>query len=286
MTRMLLRTIIPVLLCVLGLTQAQADPERKIRVELELGASYGDALGSEASAFAKQLGEAAIVDALGEKIKYFVFVPSSQSASHTLTFRIDNPTPALARLDMNVSLNDYYVFLTFRKNNTAKEITDHWLFRDAASSLNGVDTPETIAEKISTDIREQFHKNIINEMLSTVSFTEKAHFIFQDTKGWIIDHSRRSMCMPPDSEVIVESIVPLQSNVEHIEDYTAEVKRRTSGDEVSTFTKAKDDVAELMADPQNVSVVAVYVKSYEAECENILVESSPEMVSFTEGGGQ
>ena len=47
MTRILLRSIIPVLLCVLGLTQAQADPERQIRVELELGDSYTVALGDE-----------------------------------------------------------------------------------------------------------------------------------------------------------------------------------------------------------------------------------------------
>ena len=41
-----------------------------------------------------------------------------------------------------------------------------------------------------------------------------------------------------------------------------------------------------MAAPENARVVAVYVINYEAECETALVESSPEMVSFEEGGGQ
>jgi hypothetical protein len=273
--------MIPVLLCVLGLTQAQADPEKRIRVELELGKTYAVALGQDASAKAKQLAEAALVDALGEKVKYFSFVPSSQSGTHTLTFRIDHPTPDLSHT--GISLFDYYVFLDFKKNNSNVQHTLHWLFRDAASSLNGVDTPETIAENLSKDIRSRHDNSIIKEMLSKVSFTEKARFKFEGAKGWIIDHSRHSLCMAPDSEIVVESIVPPEGFEEK---YGAEVKRRQSGDDVSTFTKATDDVDELMAAPENARVVAVYVINYEAECENTLVESSPEMVSFGEGGVQ
>lgn len=282
MNRKLLRSIVPVLLCVLGCTKAQADPERQIRVELELGRSYGAALGREASAGAKQIAEAALVKVLGDNVKYFSFVPSSEHASHTLTFLIDHPTPD--QRSTGVSLFDYYVFLEFKKNNS--NVSSHkirWLFRDAASNLNGVDSPETIAEDLSRAIKNQYNHTIIREMLSNVSFTEKARFKFQGAKGWIIEHSRHSLCMAPDSEVIVESIVP-QEGFE--ESYSAEVKRRQSGDDVSTFTKATENVDALMTDPENARVVAVYVRSYEAECETILVESSPEMVTFGEGGGQ
>jgi hypothetical protein len=281
MTRILLRLIIPVLLCVLGLTQAQADPEKRIRVELELGDAYAVALGAEASARAKQLAEAALVETLGAKVKYFSFVPSSESGTHTLTFRIDHPTPDLN--SSGISLFDYYVFLEFKKDNSDIQHTLHWLFRDAASNLNGVDTPETIAENLRNDIRSQHAHSIIRDMLSKVSFTEKAHFKSQGAKGWIIDHSRQSMCMAPDSEVIVASIVPSEGFEEK---YGAEVKRRQSGDDISTFTKATDDVDELMDAPENAKVVAVYVINYQAECENPLMESSPEMVSFDEGGTQ
>ena len=269
------------LLYVLGLTQAQANPERQIRVELELGDSYAVALGEEFSAKAKQLTEAALVEALEEKVKYFSFVPSSEPALHTLTFRIDHPTPDLRR--SGISLFDYYVFLDFKKNNSNIQHTLRWLFRDAASNLNGVDTPETIAENLSNDIRSQHDHSIIKDMLSKVSFTEKAHFKFQGAKGWIIEHSRQSLCMAPDSKVVIESIVPPEGFEEK---YGAEVKRRQSGDDISTFTKATDDVAELMASPENARVVAVYVITYEAECENTLMESSPEMVSFGKGDGQ
>ncbi len=263
------------------MTQAQADPEKQVRVELALGESYTIALGNEASATAKVLVEASLVKALGDRIKYFSFVPSSQSAQHTLTFRIDHPTPGLIRSGDVASVLDYYVFLEFHKNNTSAMDSLHWLFRDSASNLNGVDTPETIAEKLSEDIRERYHNNIIKDMLSQVSFTEKAHFKPEGVKGWIIDHSRQSLCMAPDSEVIVESIVP-QEGFE--EKFAAEVKRRQSGDEVSTFTKATEDVDELMSAPQNARVIAVYVVNYEVECEPSLVETPPEMVSFTEGG--
>ena len=56
------------LLCVLGLTEAQGNPERQIRVELELGDSYAVALGDESSAMAKQLAETALIEALAEKV--------------------------------------------------------------------------------------------------------------------------------------------------------------------------------------------------------------------------
>ncbi len=265
----------------LGLTQVQANPERQIRIELELGDSYAVALGAESSAKAKQLAEAALVEALEEKVKYFSFVPSAEPASHTLTFRIDHPTPDLSR--SGISLFDYYVFLEFKKNNSNVRHTLRWLFRDAASNLNGVDTPETIAKNLSDDIRRQHDHSIIKDMLSKVSFTEKAHFKHEGAKGWIIEHSRQSLCMAPDSVVVVESTVPPEGFEER---YGAEVKRRQSGDDVSTFTRATDDVGELMESPENAQVVAVYVINYEAECETALVESSPEMVSFDEGGGQ
>lgn len=269
------------LLCVLGLTEAQGNPERQIRVELELGDSYAVALGDESSAMAKQLAETALIEALAEKVKYFSFVPSSEPGSHTLTFRIDHPTPDLSRT--GISLFDYYVFLEFKKNNSSVQHAMRWLFRDAASNLNGVDTPETIARNLSNDIRSQHDHSIIKDMLSKVSFTEKAHFKFEGAKGWIIEHSRQSLCMAPDSVVIVESTVPPEGFEEK---YAAEVKRRQAGDDVSTFTRATDDVEELMAAPESARVVAVYVINYEAECETALVESSPEMVSFEEGGGQ
>ncbi|MCP3890542.1 MAG: hypothetical protein GY702_16970 [Desulfobulbaceae bacterium] len=57
------------------MTQTQANPERQIRVELELGDSYAVALGEESSAKAKQLAEAALVEALEEKVNFFFFCP-------------------------------------------------------------------------------------------------------------------------------------------------------------------------------------------------------------------
>ncbi len=276
--------MIPALLCVLYLTQVRAEPEKRIRVELQLGELYAIALGNDDSAKAKQLAEAALVETLGEKVKYFTFVPSSEQGNHTLTFRIDNPSQGQGDFESGISLYDYYVFLEFKENNSDIKHSIFWLFRDAASSLNGADTPETIAEKLSNDIRtQQYHEKIIRNMLSRVSFTEKAHFTFDEAKGWIIEHSRHSLCMAQDSEVMVRSIVP-QGGFE--ESYEAEVKRRQSGDEASTFAKAVKDVEELMTNPQNVQVVAVYVINYEAQCEAPLLESSPEMVSFSEGGVQ
>ncbi|OZG75171.1 hypothetical protein BTA51_01945 [Hahella sp. CCB-MM4] len=278
------RSILLALLYVIGSTQALGDPEKQVRIELILGESYMIALGNEASSTAKQLVEASLVSALSDKIRYFSFVPSTQPALHTLTFRIDHPTPGLVRSGDVASVLDYYVFLEFHKNNASTQGSMHWLFRDSASNLNGVDTPETIAEKLSNDIHSRYHSNIVRDMLSQVSFTEKAHFKPGTTaknSGWIIDHSRQSLCMAPHNKVIVESIVP-QEGFE--EKFTAEVKRRTSGDEVSTFTKATEDVDELMSAPENARVIAVYVISYEAECEPSLVETPPELVSFTEGG--
>lgn len=275
--------MIPVLLCVLGSTQAQAEPEKRIRVELELGDLYAIALGNEESAKAKQLAEAALVETLGLKVKYFTFVPSSEQGNHTLSFQIDNPTQGQVGSESGISLFDYYVFLKFKENNNDVEQSIFWLFRDAASSLNGADTPETIAEKLSNDIRNQYHDRIIKDMLSRVSFTEKAHFKSDRTKGWIIEHSRHALCMAQDSEVKIRSIVPHEG---FEESYEAEVKRRQSGDEASTFAKAIKDVDELLADPQNARVVAVYVIDYEAQCEAPLLESTPEMVSFSEGGVQ
>jgi hypothetical protein len=277
----------PVLICALSLTLAKADPERQIRVELELGQSYALALGQVATANAKQLVEAELAKVLSEKIRYFSFVPSTQPALHTLRFRIDRPDAGHARAGGVVSLYDYYVFLDLKKNDSTVQKTEPWLFRDAASNLNGVDTPETIAEKLSSDIRNEQLNVIISEMLSKVSFTEKAHFIkYQGTSwGWIIDYSRQALCMQPNSDVHIESIVPSEGFEER---FTTKVKKQLAGDEISTFTKATGDVDALIAEPQNARVVAVYVINYEAEadCEATLVESSPSMVSFGTGGAQ
>ncbi len=265
----------------IGSMGALADAERQIRVELDLGNSYRIALGENAAKEAKILAEAALTKALGEKIKYFTFVSSAATGSHTLSFRIDHPTPDETRSSA-VSLFDYYLFLDFKKNNGGITKSLQWLFRDAASSLNGVDTPETIAAKLRSDVSERQHEKIITDLLSHASFTEKARFKPDGTKGWIIEHSRQSLCMAPDSELQIESIVP----PEGFEDsFLAEVKRRQSGDEASTFTRAKDNVEPLMTDPENARVLAIYVINYEAECERTVTESTPTMVTFSEGGG-
>ena len=279
----MLIAMIPVLLSALGLTAALAEPEKRIRIELELGDLYAIALGSEDSEKAKILVENALVETFGKKVKYFSFVPSSEQGNHTLTFRIDNPHHAQTGSASGISLHDYYVFLEFKENNNEVKQSIFWLFRDAAASLNGADTPETIAEKLSNDIRTQYHNKIIKNMLSRVSFTDRAHFTVEQTEGWIIEHSRHSLCMAHDSEVKIRSVVPSGG---YQESYQAEIKRRQSGDEATTFAKAVMDVGELLTDPQSVEVVAVYVINYEAQCEAPLMESSPDMVSFSEGGAE
>lgn len=283
MARKQLIVLIQVLLCVLYLTEVMAEPEQRIRVELELGEMYAIVLGSEDSEKAKKLAEEALVETLGMKIKYFTFVPSSKQGNHTLNFRIDFPHPGETGSESGISLHDYYVFLEFRENNTEASQRFFWVFRDAAASLNGADTPETIAEKLSSDIRTQYHDKIISNMLSRVSFTDRAHFTVDEAEGWIIEHSRHTLCMAHDSEVKIRSVVPSGG---YQESYQAEVKRRQSGDEATTFAKAVMDVDELLTDPQGVEVVAVYVINYEAQCEAPLLESSPDMVSFTEGGAE
>lgn len=259
----------------------RADAQRPVRVELDLGKSYRIALGESAANEAKELAEAALTSALNEKIRYFTFVASAETGSHTLSFRIDHPTPDETRSGA-VSLFDYYLFLDFKKNNGGVTKSLQWLFRDAASSLNGVDTPQTIAAKLRSDVSERQYENIITELLSQASFTEKARFKPEGTKGWIIEHSRESLCMAPNSELQIESIVP----PEGFEDsFLAEVKRRQSGDDTSTFTRAKDNVEPLLTEPDNAKVLAIYVINYEAECERTVTESTPAMVTFSAGGG-
>ena len=127
MIRTILRQVLPVLICALSLTQALADPERRIRLELELGDSYALALGRAATAEAKQLAEERLATELGEKVRYFSFVPSTQQAPHTLRFRIDHPARSHARAGEVVSLYDYYVFLELKKNHTSVRKAKPWL---------------------------------------------------------------------------------------------------------------------------------------------------------------
>ena len=263
------------------MTKVQAEAEKKIKIELILGNTYQAALGQQNTQRAKQLVEEVLAHTLNEKIKYFTFVPSNEMGSHTLVFRLDHPSSVNNGLGQSANLYDYYIFMDFNKDNSNVVKSLHWLYRDAASSLSGVDTPETIAEKISNDVRERQYENII-DMLSEVSFTSRAHFKPDGYPGWIIDYSRNSLCMAPDSKLAIETIVPSAG----FEDkFNAEVKRRITGDDSSTYSKATEDVQPLMSDPDSARVIAIYVMKYEAECESTLTESSPSMVTFSGGDG-
>lgn len=264
-----------------GFSTALADTRKKISVEVSFGSSYATALGTAATSDARALSEQSLVESLGDAVKYFQFVPSSEQAEHSLLFEIGEPAA-----DNNAILSsvlEYYVFLTLNSGGKKHGKKLHWLFRDAASNLNGVDTPESIAASLHKAVATDQADNIIDKLLNEISFTDNASFKGTGIKGWIINHPRHVLCMHPDSRLKIHSVIPNET----IEDaFEAQVRRQSSGDDTTTFTKAIGDVSSLGADPDAAEVVGVHVLSYELECAEaeVLQENSPTDTSFEQGG--
>jgi len=251
---------------------------------LVLGESHARAFGSSGVIKTKQLVEETLAETLNIKIKYFDFVPSTETGSHTLTFRIDHPPDQFSSNGTNVNSFDYYLFLDFKKNNASVDEKLHWLFRDSAASLSDADTPETIAAKLSQDVTERQYNDIVEKMLSKVSFTDDAQFKPDFPEGWIINRPRKDLCMSQDSQLKIESVVP-QGNFK--DSFPAEVKGRLSNeDNVSTFARPSSDVQLLKVEPDQARVIAIYVMEYEPECDNPIVENVPTPSLFSAGDGQ
>lgn len=278
-------------------TQAQVDTRTKVRVELQLSRDYSLALGQAEMKRAVELTENALVDSLNDHIKYFRFVLSEDTGSHTLVFRIDKPKSTAVGDQRFDDLSDYYLFLDFNKNNTELSGQIHWLFRDSASSLNGAESAETIAEKILCDIsRPQYSacdetkylaqakfKDIAKDLLSLASFTNEAEFKPEGNSGWLIQRPREHLCMGQNSKLRIQSLVPpeLFEN-----DFDVVVKRRLNGDDESTFTLPDQnvDVEPLLSDPDKAKVLAIFVTSYVSECKSPIRETLPSAVNFGSGG--
>lgn len=268
---------------VTGLMPVQAEPNIKIRVEFILGQSFKDALGSQVAQETKDYVEGVLVNTLNEKIRYFHFLPSSSTEPHTLTFRFDRPAAGGDQGISRAMSYDDYIFLELKKDDSIIGPKHRWLFRDASASISNIDTKETIAARLSRDIEEREFNFIVENQLNEVSFTDDAEFV-PNIPGWIINHSRRSMCMSQDSELKIESVVPV---AEYVNNYVARVRRRVSNaDNVSTFAlpSGDDDVRPLKVDPENARVIAIYVEKYNPECESTFNESTPASTSFDQGG--
>lgn len=268
------------ILSVVGLQKAQANNKTTIQISVTLSDSYANVLGSEMTNEAKRLAEIELVQTLQDLIRYFNFVPSTTPAQHQLLFRIAPPTASGAQPMHNIQ--DYYIYLSLNKKNIplAKELK--WLFRDAASSLSGADTPMSITQSLSQDVREK-HNNIIGELLSHVSFTASATFKNTGSvKGWFIQHSAKALCLYKRSKLRITSMVPDEG---FEDEFSAEVKKHRD-DHITTFTKAESDVSSLLTAPEQAKVLAVHVVSYERLCEqsDALSEVSPASVNFTQGG--
>ncbi|MFC3122324.1 hypothetical protein [Agaribacter flavus] len=263
---------------VLLFTKAKADTKTQIAVNVEIGASYTSVLGEVASMEAKTLAESELVIVLKDLIRYFDFVTSKENTSYTLEFKID--TPSSSNQGGIHSLHDYYVFLRLKHAQNQRGQTIHWLFRDAAASLHNADSPQTITASLSTHVEQVQHKRIVQELLKHVSFTDQARF--NGSKGWIISHSAKALCMNKKSLVEIHSIVPGQG---FEDEFYAEVKRHRD-DHITTFILAKDDVSSLSTQPDQAKVLGVHVLKYERQCEhqNTLSETSPSNVSFELGG--
>ncbi|MCP4768941.1 MAG: hypothetical protein GY875_22105 [Gammaproteobacteria bacterium] len=144
------------MLCAATCTPAQAEDRKKIGVEVAFGATYANVLGNAAALEAKNLAESGLVIALSDVIKYFDFVPGGETANHKLSFKIAHPPAETPGLFENI--HDYYVFLSLQSNSQKKGETLHWLFRDAASNLNGVDSAQSIAVSLNKHVKETRHE--------------------------------------------------------------------------------------------------------------------------------
>lgn len=269
------------MLCAAAYMPALAEDREKIGVEVAFGEAYADLLGTAAAAEAKTQAEESLVAALGDIIKYFDFVTTDEPATHSLNFRIAHPPSETSGQFEN--LHDYYVFLSLKSNGQKKGETLNWLFRDAADSLNGVDSASSIAATLNKHVIESQYEGIIRDLLNHLSFTSKAEFD-SSIKGWILEHPRNSLCMQSNSTLKVHSIVPVHL---YEEEFEAIVRKRPSTDGESTLSVASDDVSLLITNPGDAKVVAVRVLKYERECPapQVITETAPLNVSFSDGGG-
>ncbi len=266
---------------VIGLSKAQAEIKKNIQVSVTVGDSYANALGAEITAEAKSLSESELVSSLKDFVRYFHFVSSGTPATYHLQFHIANPVNNSVTTMQNI--HDYYLFVSLKRENTPLSPELNWLFRDAASNLNGADSAQSIAQLLINLVEKQHHK-IVGELLSQVSFTDNATFKNQGrVKGWIIQHSAIALCLYKRSKLRITSIVPEEG---FEDEFSAEVKKHPN-DHLTTFTKAQDDVSSLLDAPEKAKVVAVHVISYERQCEQPTIsEVSPTSVSFAEGDAQ
>jgi hypothetical protein len=271
----LVRASMTLLLALASLVVA-ADPGKTIAVEVAFGRDYMDMLGAARTAQAKKLAEAASVEVLNEMIRYFSFVESAGQAQHRLVLTIDHPD-SLGAVGTAVDIRDYYVSPVV--DGLAK--TDvNWIFREATSNLSGADSPESIAQSL----REQLLHNrsfVIERLLGTISFSDQGRFESSTVPGWVIPRPRTELCIKPNSEIRVVTTIP-GASIE--EDFETEVKRNPSGDHESTFSRPKpdEDVALLLAAPDEARLVGAYVLKYERECpEGVpVVESTPTSTTF------
>ena len=263
-----------------GFLKVQAQEKSLIRVEVSIGKGFANTLGSEATAAAIQLAESQLVVALQDKIRYFHFVTSQHQAPHRLHFRIARPSIVSNSALQNI--HDYYVYLTLDTHGSLAGRQINWLFRGAASNMHGADTPVSIAQLLSSKVTELKHHVIVQKLLSRVSFTTNARLKTSGTsKGWIIHHSAKALCMSHRSMLEVHSLVPGE---EYEEEYNAVVKKLAHNNDI-ILSITKDDISSLMSDPEAARVVAVHVLSYERKCEGRgdISETSPGGVSFGAG---
>ena len=173
--------------------------------------------------------------------------------------------------------------MQFGKNNGAGGDRQHWLFRDAAASLNGADSPQTIAATLTANVNDSRYRSLIIDMLSDVSFTNRAHLEHQRFKGWIIDHPRESLCLGPDSQVKIESTVPDQP---FDKSFVANVMHSPQFDDVSTLTTPENQsqIEVLLTNPAAATVVAIYVTRPELECRRTFSETAPSAMHLDNGG--
>ena len=268
------------ILSVIGLPKVRAEVKTNIQVLVTFGDSYTNVLGTKMAAEAKSLAEFELVNSLQDQIRYFQFVPSEVPATYRLQFHIDNP-PTTSSMAMN-NIHDYYLFVSLMRDSSQLTPKLDWLFRDAGSNLNGADSALSIAQLLSNQVKQR-HNNIVAELLSQVSFTNKATFNNQGrVKGWLIKHSAKALCLYKRSKLRITSIVP-EGGYE--DEFDAEVKKHPD-DHFTTFTTAKDqaNVSSLLDDPDKAKVLAVHVISYERQCEQpAITETSPTAVSFAQG---
>ncbi|MDF2176898.1 hypothetical protein P2G88_01355 [Aliiglaciecola sp. CAU 1673] len=253
-----------------------ASPKTLIGVEVSLGEHFASLLGEADSQAAVTLAEHQLSEVLNDRIRYFDFTDENDNSGYRLQFVIDNP----AASGQGINIHDYYVFLNLQEQGQPLEPRLTWLFRDAASSLADAESPQSIADSLSWQVRNDKHRLIVSQLLPVVSFTREASLQPLGSKGgWLILHSAKDLCLRPQSKVIVRSEVP---GFGFIDDYNAEVKEHENDDKV-TFTLATEDVSLLLQDPAHAVVVGVRVLEYRRRCESeqAIAQSSPSSVSFS-----